>query len=125
MIAFFSGANSIELPDPELQDSERTHIKVTVNRTMDGQMVTHRHTPSSRTFILSLQALTRRKAEELRAYLVDTMGTRTRFLHFDNTQWRGFFSTSTYELITDARGLSNLGRAEFSSITLEFEGVQI
>lgn len=119
-------ATTVDLRDPELGDKTEINVKVRLLTMMDGTIRTRRATPATTLLMLKFTELTRRKALELRDFLVASEGAKLRYFDYLGNQWSGYILTDSNVLTTYARGLgSSEPRKEANAVTLEFEGVQL
>jgi len=119
------GVNTLVLRmrSPEFGDDEILGLNTRFKVAMDGTDYSYRATPSSTSFNLSFTNLTRRKAMELRNFLMTSASEEIGYVGHDGRTWRGKLLIEAGELITAGTGPGDATmRKEDTSITLQFEG---
>lgn len=117
---------TVDLRNPEFSDKVEVNTHLKILTMMDGSERTRKTTPATVLLQLKFIELTRRKAIELRDFLVASLGTKVKYFDYLGNQWSGFITTDLDTLTTYARGLGSTElRKESVTITLDFEGVKL
>jgi hypothetical protein len=123
-----TGPNSmtIQMRDPEMQDSETLTFGTKFKTMMDGSIRSRRQTPAPIKLTLKWTELTRTKALELQQFLTVSAGQQILYSDFNDQNWSGKILTGPFEITTPSLGYgSGSTRKEANSVTLEFEGMPL
>ena len=125
MISFSSGGYSIDLPNPELGDSEQYNIKTKFKMAMTGAVFSYKNTPVSSRLLLSFTNLTDANKTALKTFIEDVIGSVITYVDYLSQTWTGYIITNPFEIDTYGRRPCRVGgEQEAHKITLEFEGVR-
>ena len=126
MIIFTNMTISIQMKDPELQDTYVLRLGPKVKTMMDGTIRSRRQTPATTHFGLHWRELTRPKAVELQNFLIVTSGQQLRYIDYEGNSWIGYILTDPAEIVTDSLGHGTADcRNEANSVALDFEGTKL
>jgi hypothetical protein len=116
----------VTLRNPDLSNVNRLETEVSARMAMDGTLYSRRRTSQPTVLSWSFHALTRPKVLEFLAFLELSAGQQVRLVDFNGVQWLGKVKLGSFAVDTNETGLSPYGsvRAEYSTIHVEFTGVQ-
>ncbi len=123
MIVLGNSSLQVELKDPVFGDSTDTSVRVKVKTMMDGSLRTRRATPFTTKLVMRFVEVSRRKALEVKDFIIATQGQRITLIDWNTISWSGYLTTDPTDIITDGRGQGNTEpRKESNNFQLEFEG---
>lgn len=118
MITLTDGTASVQMPNPELGDSDQVNLRAKYKMTMDKKLHSYRRTPLTSKLLLQFTAMRATVYTSLVAFLKAAAGKTLTYTDYDGQIWRVVQTNTVNELIAARRG-------PLYDYTLELEGVNM
>lgn len=115
------------LPSPRFSDGEAPTLTIAATRSMDGTLRTYVKTKNGRRKLTWSFLLTRHKALELREFVRVYFASDVEATDHNNRRWVGNFTNNPFEFVGEGRANpapDTLARGEYTTVQLEFEGIE-
>lgn len=118
IVVFSQGTTNIELPRPEIGNTERYDFTRINRRSRGGDLIVFRDEqwPKTKTLAITFNWLTENQKQDILSFMQTTVGQQVNFQdHYGNT-WLGFIMTPANKVTQESRNNK--------SLSLEFQGVK-
>ncbi len=111
------------LPNPQFNDTQARKVELQIMRSMNGTRYTYVKSNDRQALSFTF-LLTRKKALELRAFLVSYYRAKVQLTDHEGAIWEGYFTNNPFEFSTAGRANGWPG-GEYCEITLQLEAEQV